>query len=727
MIAQKRVFIQKTPLDIPLGLFLLAHILSTIFSIDTHISLWGYYSRFNGGLLSMLSYIFLYYALVSNFGAKVAVVKRLLFISLATATLVAAWGLPSHFGYDPTCLLFRGTFDVSCWTEAFQPKIRIFSTLGQPNWLAAYLSILLPIALTFGLNQLSSKTNPEKKVYGSWFIVHGRKNLLIASSYLLIAILFYVDIIYTDSQSGFLGTVVGIGVFLLWYLLLEKTGKEKKKVFSLVFSIGLASLLLSFFTGSPLTQLKPFTLSAIQKNFTSGKPNSTAPTSPKQTPSTGTALEGGGTNSGTIRGYVWKGAIDAWKDNPLFGTGVETFAFAYYKYRPVGHNMTSEWDYLYNKAHNEYLNYLATTGALGLGSYLLLIGMFLWITSKYLLSIIYHLKSNQIINDRSYILVLALMAGYVSILISNFFGFSVVLVNIYLFIIPAFVFMLAGKLSLGTAVFRLPNPSPIQTQSAHSQNKPSSKITTSLSGMQWSGITVVIIFAMYQLILLTQFWLADTAYALAQNYDHIGRYNEGYKNIRNALALRGDEPVFKEELAVSDAAIAVALNNQKQPQLAAQLADEATRTINQLVTDYPNNLNFLKSKVRVYYTLGQINPSYLALALQAIQKTQYIAPTDAKISYNLGVLYGQTGQVQKGIEVLQNTIKLKPDYYEAYYALGLFYHDAAVATDSPGAKTNNVIHPEMEQKAVEQMRLILKLFGKDNKAALDALKSWGEK
>jgi O-antigen ligase len=57
----------------------------------------------------------------------------------------------------------------------------------------------------------------------------------------------------------------------------------------------------------------------------------------------------------------------------LFGTGVETFAYAYYFVRPQAHNLTSEWDYLYNKAHNEYLNYFATTGFIGLGTYLLVI------------------------------------------------------------------------------------------------------------------------------------------------------------------------------------------------------------------------------------------------------------------------------------------------------------------------------------------------------------------
>ena len=77
---------------------------------------------------------------------------------------------------------------------------------------------------------------------------------------------------------------------------------------------------------------------------------------------------------------VWKGAIDIWLHNPIFGTGLETFAFAYYQYRPAAHNMTSEAQFLYNKAHNEYLNYLATTGTVGIVTYLLMIGGFLFLS-----------------------------------------------------------------------------------------------------------------------------------------------------------------------------------------------------------------------------------------------------------------------------------------------------------------------------------------------------------
>jgi len=62
MISEKVLIFKRTPLDIPLLLFLGANILSTIFSIDPHTSIFGYYSRSNGGLLSIISYLLLYWA-----------------------------------------------------------------------------------------------------------------------------------------------------------------------------------------------------------------------------------------------------------------------------------------------------------------------------------------------------------------------------------------------------------------------------------------------------------------------------------------------------------------------------------------------------------------------------------------------------------------------------------------------------------------------------------------
>ncbi|PIX68484.1 hypothetical protein COZ40_03015, partial [Candidatus Roizmanbacteria bacterium CG_4_10_14_3_um_filter_39_13] len=71
-----KVLIKKTVFDIPLLLFLSSQIISTLLSIDQHTSFFGYYGRFNGGLLSTIVYIFLYYGFVSQVTENVHSVIR---------------------------------------------------------------------------------------------------------------------------------------------------------------------------------------------------------------------------------------------------------------------------------------------------------------------------------------------------------------------------------------------------------------------------------------------------------------------------------------------------------------------------------------------------------------------------------------------------------------------------------------------------------------------------
>ena len=375
MTLERKFSVQRTLLDIPIGLFLLSQIISTIFSLDHHVSLWGYYSRFNGGLLSTFSYIFLYYAFLSNFRTNaVTVVKRSLFFSLVSGLIVALWGFPSHFGYDPTCLIFRGTFDVSCWTADFMPKVRIFSTMGQPDWLAAYLAILIPIAIVYAISNWPASQRGEKLKIGNWKLW----------MYLLFVALFYVDLLYTQARSGFLGiwfSLIFFAVLYYWVLGRPKISMSREKLKSPFVILIFGLLVITFIIGAPISQLRVFTLGGIgsyfQKIQASKITNKPASTPAVSTPTQSSESGGGGTESGRIRFLVWAGAINAWKANPLFGTGVETFAFAYFKYKPAAQNLTSEWNFLYNKAHNEYLNYLATTGFFGFGTYLLMIGYFL--------------------------------------------------------------------------------------------------------------------------------------------------------------------------------------------------------------------------------------------------------------------------------------------------------------------------------------------------------------
>lgn len=706
IVVLKKFYLQRTPLDIPILVFLISQIISTIFSWDPYVSLWGYYSRFNGGLLSILSYIFLYYAFISNFslargGEKeglptartsvlreralaggnietgpraIDMVKKLLMISLISAALVALWGFPSHFGYDPTCLIFRGSFDVSCWTADFQPKIRIFSTLGQPAWLGAYLAILAPLIFALFLNE---------------------KRRLHTIGYVLLVVLFYLDILFTRSRGAVIGFWISIAVFAALYFWSELKGKLKllNRKF-IIYHLSFIILIIMLLVTTILVNF-PFNSKSTQKTQNTGSF------------STG----GGGTESGRIRLFVWKGALNAWLHHPIVGTGVETFAFAYYKYKPVGHNLTSEWNYLYNKAHNEYLNFLATTGILGLGSYLFIIGTFLFIIYKYLKSNIYHRKSS-IINDRLYIP--ALSAGYISILITNFFGFSVVIVNLYFFLIPTFVFVLLNKLNPKNAF-------------VYHFGKKTNQAELSL--LQKGDIFVTLALAIYLILFFVNFWLADQAFALGGNLARAGEYKSSYSQLKDAVQRVPFEPVYKDELAGSDALLAAGLissltkddkEKEKTLTLASDLAKETIILTTQITKDHPNNIVFLKTQVRVYYILSQIDPKYSRDALSAIQKAQKLAPTDANIYYNLALLYGQNNETDKAVEALKSAIAVKPNYENAYYALGLFYRQ--MATD----KTGKVIDLELNKKAIEQMEYILKYLNPKNNDAKEALEAFSK-
>ncbi|OGE64409.1 hypothetical protein A3I48_01635, partial [Candidatus Daviesbacteria bacterium RIFCSPLOWO2_02_FULL_36_7] len=389
IINRKSLIFNHTPLDIPLLLFLGANILSTIFSIDPHTSIWGYYSRSNGGLLSLVSYLLLYWAFVSNM--DLSKIKYLFWSAFASGFLISLWAILEHFGVSFSCIILRGEFNASCWIQDVQA--RVFATLGQPNWLAAYLAMLIFPALYFFL---TATTNLTRYTY----------YILLATCYLAFT--------FTYSRGPTLGLIAGMIIFAIALLTNFKFSIYNfQSIFNLQFSnfkkiafVLVSFLVINLLFGSALTSFR-----LVSKFAAPARPSIALPATPS-----GTQLENGGTESGQIRFIVWKGAWDIFKHYPLFGSGLETFAYSYYQYRPVQHNLTSEWDFLYNKAHNEYLNYLATTGIAGFGTYMLAIGTFLVFCIKYYVSSIKGKKHNT----HYIILTTCLLASYISYLIYNF-------------------------------------------------------------------------------------------------------------------------------------------------------------------------------------------------------------------------------------------------------------------------------------------------------------------
>jgi tetratricopeptide (TPR) repeat protein len=117
----------------------------------------------------------------------------------------------------------------------------------------------------------------------------------------------------------------------------------------------------------------------------------------------------------------------------------------------------------------------------------------------------------------------------------------------------------------------------------------------------------------------------------------------------------------------------MALYDGKDSTSAAEFARQAIQASNEALLISPSNVNFWKSRTRVFYILAQIDPQYLTDALNALLQAEKLAPTDPKIRYNLALLYEKQKNMDSTYRELDAAARLKPDYRDVYLAQALFY------------------------------------------------------
>jgi len=647
MILAKKFIFKRTFFDLAFGLFFISQVLATIFSIDVHTSIFGYYGRFNGGLLSIFCYLVLFYAFVSNLDKSA--VKKLLITSLISSVLVIFWGIPGKLGYDLSCLVFMGQFNNKCWTSQFDPAARMFSTLGQPNWLGAFLAINFFIALYFFIKNL----NNEKKL-----------NIYLLGGYL---ILNFVITLFTRSRSAFLSVIAGIGLFSVYYFLKNKKNKVKLRSVGILIACIILSIII-FKTG--IDKVDRILSGQFQPPRTDVE-KVTTPTNQTK-PATEAAFRTDVTESLDIRKIVWEGAINLGLKYPFFGTGLETYAYSYYFVRPASHNLTSEWDYLYNKAHNEFLNYLATTGFVGLITYLFMIGVVFYLLCQRIFNLKFKilnqfknskLKTNEEDDDQT-ILYVCLLLSYLTILATNFFGFSTTTINLFFYLIPAFI---------------------VTNDIKEEKNNVNLKETNIF---QQGGMFLVSALIIYTLFSIGRYWLADTNYAMGDSFGRVNDYKSAANYLNQAIQLKY-EHVYQDRLSQSLASLAVMSSLQTGTD-ATSAADTTTKLMSaadyynqQAIKASPKNLLYWKTRAKNYYIFYQItlNPQEISEGINALKQAEKLTKTDPKLPYSLSIFYSlladdtkdaakKTEYEKLSLNEIEEAIKLKSNFRDAYYLKG---------------------------------------------------------
>jgi O-antigen ligase len=625
---------------VPALFFLASQIMSTLFSIDPHTSVFGYYGRFNGGLLSISCYLALLFVYVQV--ADRSFVRNSLKVAFVAGVIVVLWGLPGRYGYDVSCLIFTGQLTNACWTDQFRPAERMFSTLGQPNWLGAYLNVIFFI--------------------GMWFFAmrdrfRNRSTLLLG----LALVVVFAGILFTRSRSGLLAWGAGMALFGAGYAYFRRDVFRARIPALATFLVALAIPVLVYGTG--VDSVDRFVRLPMPGSDPAATGQTITPETPARDPSTtsGTpaASEGdtssgiitvGVTDSFDIRKIVWKGAVDLANRYPLFGTGVETYAYAYYFTRPSEHNQTSEWDFLYNKAHNEFLNYLSTTGYVGLFAYLTMIVSVLVLFIRTLI----RTRGKGSEADAERMLMVSLTAGYVTILVTNFFGFSISVVQVLFYLLPAFAVAFAPEKDIRRETYALPR-APLFRKVAQ--------------GVAMLSLVLSVIY-------LGRYYLADVTYASADSLARSGEYEESFRLYKQALALRY-EHVYEDKFSSVLSNLAFISSYQSDKELSRELIDLANTFNDRTLKASPKNVLYWKTKAKNQYLHYQttLDAAYLGKAVEAMKQAEALSPTDPKLPYTTALFYSllhdeeddavkKEELKQKSLEAIGKTVSLKPDYRE---------------------------------------------------------------
>jgi len=319
------IIINRTKLKRPhpaVVILFFTFVVSTIFSTHFYTSIFGYYTRFNGGFLSHLVFFGLYYVALNKLTK--GDYKNLLTTLLFTVIPIGFYGLSQYFN------------GVS----------RAYSTFGQPNWLAQYLSMILPVLLYIFLN------NKDLRLAKVWF------GIFILGFYC-----FWV----TFSLSGILGFLISL------FILFPKILKNKK---DRNFGYRLALIILIMVI-IPISN--PGIFGDKIKDIIIDLKKSTSSVNvvyAQEETGINLNLKNNVSDPSFIRLSLWEGSMRMILSSAktfLIGSGPGTFPYTFQPFRSLKLNYSSEWDFVFNKPHNYYIEIWSESGIFSLLSFIFIL------------------------------------------------------------------------------------------------------------------------------------------------------------------------------------------------------------------------------------------------------------------------------------------------------------------------------------------------------------------
>ncbi len=237
-------------------------------------------------------------------------VKRLTDWLLASALVITIYGFMQKIGFDP--FIWKGAFGS-----------RIFSTLCNPDLLAAFLAGVFPLALTGFLSSIQRHSS----------LIRPISNLRSLLSFVLLC-LIAINLVYSFSAKGIIafGAMILVSAFFCWRFLKNRMRKIALAVIAFIL------LLIAVFSATEFSKLSE--RAAYDAAFLK---------------------------------HTWAGTINMIKKHPLLGTGSGSFRLTYPEFRkPEIIKLEGKHNTETDHCENELLEIWSETGLPGLI-------LFLWI------------------------------------------------------------------------------------------------------------------------------------------------------------------------------------------------------------------------------------------------------------------------------------------------------------------------------------------------------------
>ena len=374
------------------------YLLATIFSVNSHFSLWGDPNR-EGGFVNFSFYIF--FAILAFLIIKKDDWRKIIDFSIIIGLIVCAIAIFQKFGIFSKYLI--------------PVPDKPVSVMGNPILLSIYLLLMSFLPISFGIIE----KNKIKKII-----------------YIFSATLFFLMVFFlTQTRGTYLGFFVGFSFFFFFY-------PKKTKVFQGIKIYGALFLVLLILGMFSLKVYLDNNLYIYQK----------LPVSVSEPLDRALGLFEG-TKITEARVSVWKISLDAFKEKPILGYGPENFVIAFDKYYdpslPKIGQITPGDDLIewFDRAHNFVFDIAIAGGVVALIIYISIFAVLIW----YLQKIKYRDKEPEYnFNNSDTIIAHGLQATFLGYLTSLFSAFDSVSTYIIFFFLVGYALHLIGSINLQT-------------------------------------------------------------------------------------------------------------------------------------------------------------------------------------------------------------------------------------------------------------------------------------